>query len=1230
MRKNIIIGISFILFLPGLFISELTAQENKSDFFVYTIGNLADLNSNSPELIALLNLIKSENAPSAIIFSGDITKADLTDKSQRTKDSIRLVFIIKQFQLAKITDLVFIPGDRDWAYSGKNGLENVEILENILEDLPFENIRWKPGHGCPGPKEIEIGENVILVIINTQYWNHPFDIPGPTDAECKISSQHDFLEELEDIVSETKNKNILITGHFPIISTGEYGGRMSLKKHLFPLTDVKPGLWIPLPIVGSIYPSFRQNVGSQMDIINENYELFNTEIKNIIQDHPGLIYLSGHDYIQQLIYSEDSYFINSGSLSQNAFTGNLDDEIYAAGKPGIFRIEYFNNGNVNGTALVFSENLLKSDQTFHLYRSACLTPDNSIPVNEFYAPCKLETIFPEKMSETYDEPVSTIAGEEYEAGGFKELFLGKHYRDTWTAPVQINYLNLDTTFGGLTPIKRGGGRQTTSLKFRAGNGCEYVFRSVNKNPKKALSYELRESVVADLVKDQTTTQQPYGAMATKLMLKKLDILHPEPVLYLLPPDDKLGPFKQDYSNLLGMLEESPKSPSKTCDGFGGSDEVLRSYKLFRNLYKSHKYKVDQKEFAKAKVFDIFIGDWGRHEDNWKWAGYKSENGTIYKPIPRDRDHVFSVWDGLLPWIADREWAKTSGDHFVDKVYDIRSLTWSARHLDRVALTEMTREDWLRQTKIVKETLTDEIIETSIRNMPPEIYDISGNEIENKLKTRKENLDEYILDYYKLLAKYVDVLGSGKKEIFNVTRQDDRSVKVIVTNKNGDKELYKRTFFPKETKEIRLFGLGNEDEFNISGESDKSILIRVIGGEGFDIIKDSSKVNGFWKRTLIYEKDPDSKILTGNEAKQINSWNDKIYEYDRHSFKYNTYFPLPYLGYNSDDGFKLGMGVSFTRQKYGKEDYSTKYSFNIKGSAAGNLQFYYDVRFHHVIRKWDFKYYGFIAQPTDYVNFYGYGNETIKTDSLYNANFYKTQYSTMQAGVGVIRDFWKRSVFSLWIRYENNESQISDNTILDLQNDILGTEKVNLLEGVAQLDLDFRNDKKFPEKGMRLYGEFKQGLITSNNNSTYNKLLGYLEFHSTIHTKLPIFIGLRGGGAISSGEIPFYSLNNLGQNNFLRGYRKNRFAGESMLFFNTDVKLQILDIATAVVPVKFGIRGFYDIGRVNIENEDSNRLHAGYGGGIYLIPVERIYSLGLNIAFSEEESGLIIFELGISF
>ncbi len=48
----------------------------------------------------------------------------------------------------------------------------------------------------------------------------------------------------------------------------------------------------------------------------------------------------------------------------------------------------------------------------------------------------------------------------------------------------------------------------------------------------------------------------------------------------------------------------------------------------------------------------------------------------------------------------------------------------------------------------------------------------GKEIEEKLKVRRESLDKFVMDYYKLLAKYVDVLGSTKKEIFEAN-QDGR-------------------------------------------------------------------------------------------------------------------------------------------------------------------------------------------------------------------------------------------------------------------------------------------------------------------------------------------------------------------------------------------------------------------------------------------------------------------------
>jgi outer membrane protein assembly factor BamA len=219
---------------------------------------------------------------------------------------------------------------------------------------------------------------------------------------------------------------------------------------------------------------------------------------------------------------------------------------------------------------------------------------------------------------------------------------------------------------------------------------------------------------------------------------------------------------------------------------------------------------------------------------------------------------------------------------------------------------------------------------------------------------------------------------------------------------------------------------------------------------------------------------------------------------------------------------------------------------------------------------------------------------------------------------------------LVFHYENNESQISENTILDLFTNVFGVEKVNLIEGRILLDLDFRNDIYIPERGMRLYSEFDQGLITSNKNSLYTKYLGFLEIHSTIHSKFPVIFGLRGGGAWSTGDIPFYNMHNLGQNNFLRGYRKNRFIGESMIFFNSDLKIQLLDIATAFLPIKFGVRGFYDIGRVYVRDESSTKFHSGYGGGIFLVPLEQSFSLGLNMAFSEEENGLFIFELGIAF
>ena len=116
-------------------------------------------------------------------------------------------------------------------------------------------------------------------------------------------------------------------------------------------------------------------------------------------------------------------------------------------------------------------------------------------------------------------------------------------------------------------------------------------------------------------------------------------------------------------------------------------------------------------------------------------------------MPRDRDHVFSRWDGLLPWLYDREWGKESGENFDYEISGLRSLMNQARHLDRFVAADLTREDWISAAEFVQSKINDRVIENAVRNMPPEVYELSGKIIADKLKYRLKDLKKYANEYY---------------------------------------------------------------------------------------------------------------------------------------------------------------------------------------------------------------------------------------------------------------------------------------------------------------------------------------------------------------------------------------------------------------------------------------------------------------------------------------------------
>jgi hemolysin activation/secretion protein len=93
------------------------------------------------------------------------------------------------------------------------------------------------------------------------------------------------------------------------------------------------------------------------------------------------------------------------------------------------------------------------------------------------------------------------------------------------------------------------------------------------------------------------------------------------------------------------------------------------------------------------------------------------------------------------------------------------------------------------------------------------------------------------------------------------------------------------------------------------------------------------------------------------------------------------------------------------------------------------------------------------------------------------------------------------------------------------------------------------------------------------------------------------LAARVGGRQLWGEYPWFEAAFLGGSKNLRGYRKNRFAGERSLYGSLEARVWLFR-GRLIAPGRWGVFGLVDAGRVYLEGESSDEWHASYGGGIF--------------------------------
>ena len=458
-------------------------DSSKIRYSIFLIGDVGAPSKDplEPSLKLLQGQMLGSDANSASIFLGDnIYSYGLTEPGSpgRKTDEERIKTQLDIFKGYK-GEKYMIPGNHDWAQGIPGGLASVIRQEVFVEDYLHDSTRVEGGNffvpdgGCPGPYEVYLHDNVVLIALNSQWWLQEEERPYGGNNRCGVANELEVYLQLEDIISRNSGKHIMVVGHHPLYTNGTHGGNYRLLDHLFPLTLIHRHLIIPLPVIGSIYPWSRRYGGISQDVAHPKYKAYIQALMGIFEKYPNVVYAGGHEHSIQYFKERNVPTIVSGSgcKTQHMKEGG-NGAIFGHEAKGFAKVNYYENGEAwvefwepeqDGSKgkLIFRTLMYQRAGAPAAQGRPGIAPDSAAIVRQ-------------PRPDYRDSTITIAANPGYLTGNVSEFLLGENYRNTWAVPVKMPVLDLATEKGGLIPYRIGGGKQTASLRLRTEEGRIYL------------------------------------------------------------------------------------------------------------------------------------------------------------------------------------------------------------------------------------------------------------------------------------------------------------------------------------------------------------------------------------------------------------------------------------------------------------------------------------------------------------------------------------------------------------------------------------------------------------------------------------------------------------------------------------------------------------------------------------------------------------------------------------
>ena len=833
--------------------------------------------------------------------------------------------------------------------------------------------------------------------------------------------------------------------------------------------------------------------------------------------------------------------------------------------------------------------------------------------------------------------VKIAADPRLKGNGFYRFMTGKNYRNEWTEPVRVPVLNLTKDYGGLTPKKEGGGKETKSLQVEDSSGKAWALRSIKKYPEKVVPDELKNTLGERLFISALSASYPYGALSMAELSKAAQVPYLKDTLVFLPDDTALGKFRDKFKNTMVLMEEKEPDLPLSQKESDEKEKTISTESLVYKLADNNKNKVDQLAVLKVRLLDNFVMDFDRHEGQWEWGKVKKGDSTIYYPVPKDRDQVFYTNQGFLPKIIRSKGLLPEIQGFKAKDENSKTFNRTAWNFDHYFLNELTRQEWENQVDTFLQAMTDPVIEAALQKQPQEIQMYSTAKIISTLKEKRMYFKSDMMRYYEFLSSKVAIVGSNNREQFLINGNDDKTVTVIVNKLdsagNISSVLYERNFDPKVTKEINIYGLEGDDKFIVTGEKPK-IKIRLIGGPGDDEFISKGEAKNVSAYDVLFEQNQ----ISGKGIKNKFSWDPQTNTYQRLGYKTSLASPGISVDYSVDGGLYLGLKLNVTSQSFRKQPFASRQVFVVQHAInSASWYFRYNGEFTDIARNTDFLMIGDYKVPTSRTNFFGIGNNTVFDHSKPNGHeYYFARYDLANYFALFRKRFSQYVSFSLGpsfqyinLRKKENEGKYISYVLENSSDKDRAYEEKLYVGGDIRFNINKKDNPVFPEKGyvFNAYARPLFGINQYSNNVT--QVGGDFTFFTDFISHNRVVLASSFGGGHNFGNYEFEQAQVLGYNENLRGFRLERYAGDTRAYNNTELRFRFPDVNLSLFKASVGFLVFNDVGRVWVKGEESNKWHDGYGGGLWLVPLNRLVVSGV-ISYSNEEKNFILVNFGFQF